>query len=473
MAKRRISALLAAAGLIGTAGLSGCRTSGGYEPAYRSAAVDRPQAIDPDLVIGRMEQPEEDVAPDPDARSSEPAPYLPYEESLAGEDSEPSVAPPPVETAPVADAQQALADALAALRELGGTIRTDDAGRVVDVDLSGTKFTDADVLHLAVLVDLEQLSLRGTEISDSGLRQLTGLDKLQLLDVGKTRISDAGLQWLRQLDSLQYLLLGQTHVTEAGVPELRKMTKLQGLSLVGIPLSVEALAALQTALSDCQIVADTPAPRNAGRSNADDEAIDDRSLLEETRPLEPVPAEEFLPAPPSGRSAPPAAVSPGAGTEGASFQRQSEQPAATTAAATGLSRTAASDEEAIHYRRGLQLARAGEVEQAFEEFSLVLTDAEARYTLGVMLYRNALEASEEQFLQALELNPADDNARFWVGEVRRQRLRMPHTVDPLRIARGSEWLPLPMITPHAVPAAEASDEATVRPATATRGQTRR
>ncbi|HOM17260.1 MAG TPA: leucine-rich repeat domain-containing protein, partial [Thermoguttaceae bacterium] len=59
-------------------------------------------------------------------------------------------------------------------------------------------------------------------ITDAGLVYLAGMKNLQVLVLGKTRITDAGLVHLAGMKNLQELDLWRTQITDAGLEKLRK-----------------------------------------------------------------------------------------------------------------------------------------------------------------------------------------------------------------------------------------------------------
>ena len=82
--------------------------------------------------------------------------------------------------------------------------------------------TDAGLVHLKSLTNLEELTLQGVPITNEGLEHLSGLVHLTSLSLGKTKITDAGLVHLRTLEKLEYLDVKETKVTSQGAAELRK-----------------------------------------------------------------------------------------------------------------------------------------------------------------------------------------------------------------------------------------------------------
>src|SRR4051794_14202662 len=67
--------------------------------------------------------------------------------------------------------------ALAEVKRLGGRVETEGGagGRVVGVDLNGTRIRDASLAHLKGLTELRRLDLGRTDVTDEGLVSLKPL----------------------------------------------------------------------------------------------------------------------------------------------------------------------------------------------------------------------------------------------------------------------------------------------------------
>ena len=113
-------------------------------------------------------------------------------------------------------------DPVKAPEKLGAKIKRNEQGDVVGVYLQNTPITDAGLVHLAGLTNLQTLSLRDTPVTDAGLVHLAGLTNLEHLNLDNTQITDAGLVHLAGLTNLEVLQLIGTQVTDGGVAELQK-----------------------------------------------------------------------------------------------------------------------------------------------------------------------------------------------------------------------------------------------------------
>ena len=98
----------------------------------------------------------------------------------------------------------------AQIRKLGGTVRINPRIKgkpVVLVALRGAAVTDAKLVLLKGLTELQVLDLSGTQVTDAGLEHLKGLTSLQTLNLKRTKVTDAGLVHLKGLTKLQRLWL--------------------------------------------------------------------------------------------------------------------------------------------------------------------------------------------------------------------------------------------------------------------------
>ncbi|HAA49391.1 MAG TPA: hypothetical protein DCE43_06690, partial [Planctomycetaceae bacterium] len=99
-----------------------------------------------------------------------------------GEDSPGEGAVPTLEgSQATVDKSPAEVDPVVTLEKLRAGSKRNEQGEVVEVQLRGTGGTDASLLHLKGLTQLQDLNLFGTKITDAGLVHLKGLTKLQTL----------------------------------------------------------------------------------------------------------------------------------------------------------------------------------------------------------------------------------------------------------------------------------------------------
>lgn len=142
-------------------------------------------------------------------------------------------------------------DAVAAIRDLGGTVSydwerkdgrsvpngkpwaprwlldrvgIDYFGHVTQVRVVAThELSDADLSHISHLSQLEELDLHRSQITDARLSYLEGLADLQSLTLFHTDVGDRGLVHLRRLNRLRTLSVENTKVTDMGAEGLQRM----------------------------------------------------------------------------------------------------------------------------------------------------------------------------------------------------------------------------------------------------------
>ena len=116
---------------------------------------------------------------------------------------------------------------------------------------NGQGIGNAGLVHLAGLVNLEELDLRDhTQFGDAGIAQLAHLRNLQRLYLGHTNVSDAGVANLQGLASLTYLDLTKTQITDASLTFLAGLDHLAVLTVHDTKVTKEGVAAFHRARPD-------------------------------------------------------------------------------------------------------------------------------------------------------------------------------------------------------------------------------
>ena len=117
----------------------------------------------------------------------------------------------------------------------------------ITADANGnlTEISDAELVHLGWLTQLELLNLNGTLVTDASLVDLQELPRLRFLGLRRTQITDAGLSLLRGLVQLEWISLGATQITDAGLVHLRGLNQLQSLDLRGTQVTDAGLVHIQ------------------------------------------------------------------------------------------------------------------------------------------------------------------------------------------------------------------------------------
>lgn len=118
------------------------------------------------------------------------------------------------------------------IQDTGGWIQKDKAGTIVEVDLTSTWVTDADLTRIGTLKQLRRLNLSHTKISDLGLEHLRDLENVTYLNCHYCEfISDGGIAYLKRWVNLEYLNLRGTEVTSRVFEHIANMKKLKILDV--------------------------------------------------------------------------------------------------------------------------------------------------------------------------------------------------------------------------------------------------
>jgi hypothetical protein len=142
------------------------------------------------------------------------------------------------------------------IAKLGGQVRRDGSGNVVEINLRGRWVSTAEMLDLLEFKKLVRLNLSHTRIADSDLLYLRPASQIQdfnvsysehitdigmsvikdwknlrRLDVSGTQAADATLALLSRLTEMESLDVAGSEVTDDGIPELLPLTKLTHLGL--------------------------------------------------------------------------------------------------------------------------------------------------------------------------------------------------------------------------------------------------
>ncbi len=129
-----------------------------------------------------------------------------------------------------------------------------DIETLVELDVSeNSLISDAGMVHLGTMKNLQKLNLWRLQISDAGLEPLGRLTNLAWLNLDNTLTSDVGLPALSGLKKLEFLHLGSTAVTDEGLVHLEALTSLKDLKVTRTNVSERGVATLQKKLPGANI----------------------------------------------------------------------------------------------------------------------------------------------------------------------------------------------------------------------------
>ena len=146
------------------------------------------------------------------------------------------------------------ADAVSAIKGMGGSVRSIGDEWEVDFHVRGRELTNEGLVHVAALKNVAWLNLSNTKITGAGLVHLQGLDKLRSLHLEKTEIGDEGIKHLAGLTNLEYLNLYATKVTDKSLEQLAGAKKLRRLYVWQTDVTDAGVARLEQAQPELKIV---------------------------------------------------------------------------------------------------------------------------------------------------------------------------------------------------------------------------
>ncbi|MFN0020830.1 MAG: hypothetical protein ACKVP0_21430 [Pirellulaceae bacterium] len=119
-----------------------------------------------------------------------------------------------------------------------------DLGNVTWLSLQASPVTNAGLIHVARLQELEQLFLGYSRVSGDGIARLN-LPKLRMLSLQGLPLKEADLKQLPELPELQELVLNDTLVTDEALVHLGKFASINKLWLENTKISDKGLIHLQ------------------------------------------------------------------------------------------------------------------------------------------------------------------------------------------------------------------------------------
>jgi arylformamidase len=147
----------------------------------------------------------------------------------------------------------ALSEQIDKLKKLGARITLDDQNRVIGVNLGERGVTDADLVHLRGLQQLQELDLTRTRITGAGLVNVKDLTALRKLFVTDTKVDDSGVTHLKGMKTLELVGLSGTKISDSALDHLRELTGLKRIFCLGTGVTEAGVEKLRQALPECQI----------------------------------------------------------------------------------------------------------------------------------------------------------------------------------------------------------------------------
>ncbi|GEM_PF-1483381 len=106
---------------------------------------------------------------------------------------------------------------------------------IVDLNIAGTKVTDAGCDSIAKLVTLMKLDVSRTKITGAGLARLKTLVNLDVLRIRDCKLNDTDLALFAQFPRLRTLHLNKSDISDKGIMALGKSNSLRMVEIVNSP----------------------------------------------------------------------------------------------------------------------------------------------------------------------------------------------------------------------------------------------
>ncbi|HQU44821.1 MAG TPA: protein kinase [Pirellulales bacterium] len=106
------------------------------------------------------------------------------------------------------------------------------------------------------LSNLIMLQLHRTSVGDTGLANLRGADNLRQINLDGTKVTDAGLRIFEKHQKVTWMTLPDTAIGDAGLAWLRECRGLRGLNVSRTKVTAAGVESLKRALPECKITWD-------------------------------------------------------------------------------------------------------------------------------------------------------------------------------------------------------------------------
>ena len=121
-----------------------------------------------------------------------------------------------------------------------------------ELGISETGITDVEIAYLKRFTKLQSLTIGAHQFTSVGVSRLKDLPQLRSLRLSYMR--DGGLSLLKHMDKLETLnFFASPELSDAGLVHLKELTKLKRLDLQSTDVNGAGVADLQKALPDCEI----------------------------------------------------------------------------------------------------------------------------------------------------------------------------------------------------------------------------
>ena len=137
-------------------------------------------------------------------------------------------------------------------KQLGGTIRKNQAGRIIGIVIENNELTVEDMQAIAKLSDLETIRITGPSVTDDYVKAISNLTKLKSVDIENSNITDESLEILKALPQIETLALRRNLAfTDKAIQLFAEFPNLKTLKILYNGFSSTALMGLGKLESVC------------------------------------------------------------------------------------------------------------------------------------------------------------------------------------------------------------------------------
>jgi len=133
--------------------------------------------------------------------------------------------------------------------------------QAISVDLSLVRDVTPALRLVALLPNVERLSLQGADLTPESIALLRKFPSLRWLDLSNTNISDADLAALESTPRLEFLLLWSTAIGDDGLSHVAGLDNLQKLDLSASTITSDGLAQLANLSKLLELYVEVPGIR--------------------------------------------------------------------------------------------------------------------------------------------------------------------------------------------------------------------
>jgi hypothetical protein len=134
-----------------------------------------------------------------------------------------------------------------------GLVHLKELRKLKTLYLHRTSVRGPGLVHLLKLPQLTAISLAHSDLDDEGLKHIGNTPGLTWLSLDNTKVTDAGMPDLAQATALETLTMSNVAITDAGLSHLRRLRRLKTLNVTGTLVTLDGVTRIRQALPNCQV----------------------------------------------------------------------------------------------------------------------------------------------------------------------------------------------------------------------------